>query len=448
VSSVRTRVVLTIALVGAGALTPAATRAVAASSPPIPYGTMWTVDTANDTLRAFSVGASGASVPLAVVSGASTGLDAPSDVAVDQAGHVFATNSGNDSITEYAATADGDATPALMIQGPQTGLDGPSSITIDEFHYGIHALPGNRDFEYLVVSNADGNSIEAFDATNGGDALPAHSIQGPKTDLDHPMAIALSRFGEPMVVNNPETGKPTITSYESFGNHKPIFELAPRAPHRLKDPTGLAVIDDLRFLVTDAGRDSVTEFSYFPGLPRSTDLLPNRVVHGADTGIVDPSDLSLTADGRIAVTNASDGSVRTFASDARGDERPLSILSSPAGTAGSAVYGVPPKHPTDLRVRLRGHHARLRWTAPTATGGGLEGYYADVLPRSWFGSGTHPVKHANRFAPIVTTTADHLKIGHLTPGHTYVAISEAVNAFGYSASAPPVTFKVPKRQVR
>jgi hypothetical protein len=78
----------------------------------------------------FSSSANGNIVPLAAISGASTGLLQPAGVAVDDAGSIYVANTAGNSITVYASTAVGDAVPVRTIRGPHTGLNSPGGITV------------------------------------------------------------------------------------------------------------------------------------------------------------------------------------------------------------------------------------------------------------------------------------------------------------------------------
>jgi hypothetical protein len=415
---------------------------VAVAPAPVPYGSIWTVDTVANALTRYAPDASGEATPAAKIAGADSGLHAPSAIAVDREGRIFATNAGNDSITEFAATADGDQAPIRTIAGPHTGLDGPTSIAIEEARDGHGALPGNRHYEYLYVTNADSNTVEAFDASDSGDVLPAFSVEGDRTGLDHPTALTLSAFDEPVVLNRPAKRPATVTAYESFGNHKPFSTIKPKPPYRFHDPTAVVASGFETTWVADAERDSITRFLTLP-LPRSFSAGPLQRIHGGATGLDQPLGLTRTASGDLVVVNGGDHSLRIFSPDQHGDVEPIRTLEVSDGTVAASVFGVPPSAPTDLRIHLRGHRAAMRWAPPTRTGGGLEGYFAEVRNRSWFG-GRGPVAHASVFTADTTTTRKHVVSQRLEPGKTYVAIVEAVNAFGYSASAPPVTFRVPK----
>jgi hypothetical protein len=63
--------------------------------------------------------------PSFVITGADTGLVAPSGLTFDHAGHLWVANAGANTLTEYAAGASGDAQPVATISGSSSGLSGP-----------------------------------------------------------------------------------------------------------------------------------------------------------------------------------------------------------------------------------------------------------------------------------------------------------------------------------
>ena len=70
------------------------------------------------------------------------------------------------SITVYPANADQDVAPLRVIQGPKTGLDWPTNIAVD-------AKRGE-----LYVANSGGHSVLVFDVNAQGDAAPIRVLKG------------------------------------------------------------------------------------------------------------------------------------------------------------------------------------------------------------------------------------------------------------------------------
>ena len=98
------------------------------------------------------------------------------------------------SITVYPKDAVGDVAPLRVIQGPKTQMNLPAAIAVDPEHG-----------EIFVVNDGT-HSITVYPEDASGDVAPIRVIQGPKTQLMAPNGIAYdAQHGELFVAN--------------FGNH-------------------------------------------------------------------------------------------------------------------------------------------------------------------------------------------------------------------------------------
>ncbi len=98
------------------------------------------------------------------------------------------------SITVYAKDARGDAAPVRVIQGPKTQMDWPTAIAVDP------------DRNEIFVANDGGNSLLVFDASASGDAAPIRVLKGPKSLISNPTGVYLDKANNELWV-------------ASFGNH-------------------------------------------------------------------------------------------------------------------------------------------------------------------------------------------------------------------------------------
>jgi len=101
------------------------------------------------------------------------------------------------SITVYSASAKGDVAPLRTLQGERTRLDWPMAIAV-----------GSRHDEILVANNGD-NSILVFRRTDTGDAPPLRVIRGPRTQIARPIGVAV----------DPKNGEIWVAN---FGNHSAV----------------------------------------------------------------------------------------------------------------------------------------------------------------------------------------------------------------------------------
>src|SRR3989475_760967 len=89
------------------------------------------------SVTVYAPGASGTAAPTRTITGAHTGMNGPVGIARDAAGNLYVANAGNsccglgNSITVYGAGARGDAAPTATIVGGNTGLDAPSGVALD-----------------------------------------------------------------------------------------------------------------------------------------------------------------------------------------------------------------------------------------------------------------------------------------------------------------------------
>ena len=85
------------------------------------------------------------------------------------------------SITVYAKDAKGDAAPLRVIQGPKTQMDWPTAIAVDP------------DRNEIFVANDGGNSVLVFDASANGDAAPVRVLKGPRSLISNPTGVYLDK---------------------------------------------------------------------------------------------------------------------------------------------------------------------------------------------------------------------------------------------------------------
>src|SRR5438034_1793193 len=85
------------------------------------------------------------------------------------------------SITVFDGDAKGDAAPLRVIQGPLSQIDWPMGVAVDE---------ANNE---IVVANNGDNSVLVFPRTASGDVAPARAIRGPLTGVNGPMGVAIAK---------------------------------------------------------------------------------------------------------------------------------------------------------------------------------------------------------------------------------------------------------------
>ena len=96
-------------------------------------------------------------------------------------------------------TRDQDVAPLRVIQGPKTGLDWPTNIAVD-------ARRGE-----LYVANSGGHSLLVFDVNAQGDEAPIRVLKGARTELQFPTGVFFDAANDEVWVAN--FGSHTATVY-------------------------------------------------------------------------------------------------------------------------------------------------------------------------------------------------------------------------------------------
>ena len=217
--------------------------------------------------------------PIRILQGRSTGLADPHGIALDTGrGEIFISNWGtyNDrpplseggggddrhnrsdfpvgrarafagsgiiqppSITVYAKDAQGDTPPLRVIEGPRTQMNWPTALAV------------HPDRGELFVANDTGHSVLVFSADANGDVAPVRVISGPRSMIRNPTGIAIDLENNELWVAN-------------FGNHSAtVFDLDAEGdvpPKRVirSGPTdaGSPILSNAHTVAYDSNRDEL-----------------------------------------------------------------------------------------------------------------------------------------------------------------------------------------------
>jgi DNA-binding beta-propeller fold protein YncE len=271
---------------------------------------------------AFSI--NGNVAPSATISGAATLLSAPSRLLLDATSNrLFVSSSGSSSILifENISTTSGNAAPSRTISGASTLLATPTDLALDTVNNALYVADGTRILLFLSASTVTGNvppvhninlgfSIGSIllDSTNNrlyvadtsgnavdrlegaslqdGTAVIAATISGISSGLSHPDGLALDAGGSLFVANQTT---PSITIYANAaslnGNVVPSGNLA--GPATLLGSPGQLVINSStangELYVADTLAGGVLIFSSASGL--NGNVAPTRTVIGSSTGL-------------------------------------------------------------------------------------------------------------------------------------------------------------------
>ncbi|HEX3830563.1 MAG TPA: beta-propeller fold lactonase family protein [Solirubrobacteraceae bacterium] len=407
------------------------------------------VANSSGSITVYPPTATGNVAPLRTIAGAATGLGGGVfGIAVDAAGHVYASNHYRNSITEYASGATGNVAPIATLAGPATGVQLPTGIALD---------PAG----HLWVDNAAG--ITEYAAGASGNAAPIAAIAGPQVSSSS--VIAFDAAGH-LFVNENRPGPPSSFEYtvEEFaagatGSPAPIATL--HGPDTgLNGPSGLGFVPGAteQLLVGNLfGAGSVTQY----GVPADGDLKPSAtpVASGAvssPTGLLVVSPPTLTSPSQLhGMAGAAFSQTLTGGGGHGPYSWAISSGSLPAGlklnAATGAITGIPSTAgTTSFTVRLTDQSLPTAQTATATISIAIDPAIVPAVYVANGGNGTvtsYAIGGSGNLAPL--TTFGRTGFGLNAPagltiapsGRVYVANSgnDSVTSYAPGAAAPSVT---------
>ena len=180
--------------------------------------------------------ASGNEEPLRMLQGHNTGLEYPHGLAVDSKNQLLYVNnwgmtdqpalpgSGRfnpPSISVYPLDVAGDTPPVRVIQGDRTRLNWPGAMAVD---------PGTGE---LYVANDVDHSILVFSASMNGNVAPARVIKGAKTGLVNPTGVFLDTTHQELWVSNLGNASATVYPLKANGDVAPLRTIRSAPPGHL-----------------------------------------------------------------------------------------------------------------------------------------------------------------------------------------------------------------------
>jgi DNA-binding beta-propeller fold protein YncE len=144
------------------------------------------------------------------------------------------------SITVYRRDSMGDAVPLRVIQGPKTQMNWPTAIAVDSEHGEI------------FVANDTGHSVSVYNIEANGDVAPIRVLRGPKTLIKNPSGVAYDAKNEELWVSNFGNHASTVFKRTAAGDTAPLRVIR-SAP--LEEPA--PVLSNPHVVVYDSKRDEL-----------------------------------------------------------------------------------------------------------------------------------------------------------------------------------------------
>src|SRR5262245_19683657 len=276
----------------------------------------------NNSVTAYTQAAGGNLVPVRTIKGASTGLNGPLGIAVDNVNRELFVLNGNTpySITVYDLDdATVDQSPMRTLTGAATGMNEPLAVTVDTVNN-----------ELFVANNFNPGSITVYSRIAQDNAAPTRTLAGAATGLLFPISVTVDlTHNELIVANNDGGDTSSITTYTrtwASDNTPPLRSIL-GAKTLLSNPDGVAldlVNDEL--IVADC-INAVWVFTR----TANGDVDPLRKIVGSNTGldcgvgvVVD------TVNNEITVASYHNDSIRTFARLENGNASPSRVIAGAA----------------------------------------------------------------------------------------------------------------------
>jgi DNA-binding beta-propeller fold protein YncE len=114
------------------------------------------------------------------------------------------------SITVYRKEASGDTAPLRIIQGPKTQMNWPTAIALDPDH------------EEMFVANDTGDTITVYRLDASGDAAPIRVLKGPKSLVKNPTGVAYDAKHDELWVANFGNHAATVYKRTASGDTPPL----------------------------------------------------------------------------------------------------------------------------------------------------------------------------------------------------------------------------------
>ena len=246
-------------------------------------GDLFVANLGNNSITEYAPGAAGNASPLTTISGTVTQLSSPEFMTFDRYGDLWVASAGDYygngmAVLEFGPHPSGGVAPILVITGPSTGLNAPFGVALDSS-------------DNVWVADRNANLVEEFANGAHGDVAPTASISGPLTGLSEPEGIAVDASDNVVVGNfgNGVSGR-TVTDYAhgATGNVAPGTTIGGTTTG-LVQPEGIALDGSGNVFVSDRNTQAVFEFAS----GANGDVAPITAISGVNTRLSGPEGVAL-----------------------------------------------------------------------------------------------------------------------------------------------------------
>jgi hypothetical protein len=381
-------------------------------------------------LYEFDANATGNVAPIAVITGAATGLGNPTSLAIDPAGNIWVADlMGGAKILEFRAGSNGNVSPIATLAGAKTHITETYGIWIDPIG---HLFLGN------VGTAPDPDRELEFAPGARGNVAPIANIVGPSTGIDAPGDVTTNGAANTWIADFDGNELQEFAS-GATGNVAPLATIK-GAGTGLATPFGIATDPAGRIVTANDLDNTIAVF----GVGAHGNAAPLETIAGTNTLLQSPTQIKIDVGGTMFVANGDPNNpILEFAAGTGGNAAPAAEIAGPATGLSSirAIALVPPSVTTGqaggagkkaqlnatVNPQASDTHYRFDW-GPTTS-------YGKTTPLTDVGAGTSPV-------------GVNASISGLTPGQTYHyrVFAWGLGGFRYGADQSftvPATATVP-----
>jgi sugar lactone lactonase YvrE len=231
---------------------------------------IYVAEEATNSISVYAAGSDGDAAPIRTIRGDRTFLVHPQGIAVDARHDIYVANNNtlfqSSSVTVYGPHANGNAAPIQNIAAASTGLNTPEGIAVD-------------DRRNIYVADFESSSVTVYAAGATGQAQPIQDITGADTRLKLTYGIAVDPAGN-IYVTNLSDGGGYVNVYASgaTGDAEPI-QMISGGNTRLNQPSGVA-LDAARdiFVVQQLSLQRTSILVFAAG--SNGNVAPSRIISG------------------------------------------------------------------------------------------------------------------------------------------------------------------------
>lgn len=226
-------------------------------------------------------------------------------------------SSGNSAVTVYASSANGNVKPLWFIEGAKTQLTFPMALAVD-------------DKRNIYVANwyvkGYSESITVYAAGSSGDVAPVQEITGSKTGLKEVLGISVDGSLN-IYAANVSPASIEVYAAGATGNAAPI-RIISGANTKLTSPFGVAATAKGEVWVANFFSSVIALFA----TGANGNVKPKLTISGSKTKLDHPNSITFDGTGNVYVMNAGSGkasdppSITVYKAGSQGNVAPIADI--------------------------------------------------------------------------------------------------------------------------